>query len=552
MHLLSVQKSDHNRLIVESYTKFLDELKPTLKQRLWHYNNKTESLIICEICGVNPALWSERNGYITCSKECKNQKIKNTTKAIYGVENYGCTEESRKRSSEQFKDKEFRKVMEAGMKSKYGVSSYGFTHNNINRLTTNNPAKQEDYIDKRISTCKEKYGKDHFSQTDEFKERLKSNYLRTHGTESFFQTEEYKEKAKSTNNKKYGTDYWMQSEQRKMEVLRNICSEIGESYKIIDYNNLEIRVFHTKCGKEFTMHSVTLHRRKRSGAEICNHCNTFINSNEEKELVKFLEQYTNVEVNNRRLIRPFELDAVLPDRKIAVEFNGTYWHSDEIVNNNYHKSKSDLCENLGYKLIHVWEDWWHNDKHIIKSILNGYLGSNTKIFARNCEIKEVSSKIAEPFINNNHIQGYSASKITLGLYNNGHLVQIMSFNPHKAYEWEINRSCTILNTTVVGGFSKLLKHFILRFNPKFILSYVLRDLFTGKSYEKYGFKLIGMTAPGYSWVNDMVRVSRQQCQKHKLLRQGFSGKSENDIMRKRGFRKIYNSGNYKFLLSLAN
>jgi len=65
-----------------------------------------------------------------------------------------------------------------------------------------------------------------------------------------------------------------------------------------------------------------------------------------------------------------------------------------------------------------------------------------------------------------------------------------------------------------------------------------------------GFKFIGNTASGYSWVVNGVRESRQKYMKHKLVREGFDlTKTENEIMSSRGYNKIYNSGNAKYLLN---
>jgi G:T-mismatch repair DNA endonuclease (very short patch repair protein) len=63
--------------------------------------------------------------------------------------------------------------------------------------------------------------------------------------------------------------------------------------------------------------------------------------------------------NDKALIGK-ELDIVIPEIKLAIEYNGLYWHS--INGSKYkfgqHLSKTQSCEKLGYRLLYVWEDEW--------------------------------------------------------------------------------------------------------------------------------------------------------------------------------------------------
>lgn len=63
-----------------------------------------------------------------------------------------------------------------------------------------------------------------------------------------------------------------------------------------------------------------------------------------------------IQPNNRKIINPKELDIYIPNLKLAIEFNGTYWHAEERQNNIYvHREKSILCHNLGIRLVHIFE-----------------------------------------------------------------------------------------------------------------------------------------------------------------------------------------------------
>jgi hypothetical protein len=81
------------------------------------------------------------------------------------------------------------------------------------------------------------------------------------------------------------------------------------------------------------------------------------------------------------------------------------------------------------------------------------------IYARKCQLREViDTSIVRKFLNDNHIQGYSHSSIKIGLYYEDELVSLMIFGK-KRKNMELIRFCNKLNTNVIGGSSKLFKHF---------------------------------------------------------------------------------------------
>lgn len=100
----------------------------------------------------------------------------------------------------------------------------------------------------------------------------------------------------------------------------------------------------------------------------------------EKELAEFIEELVgeeNVVRNTRKVITPLELDIYLPEKKIAFEYNGNYWHSDAFVKSSrnmsaydWHKEKREQCEVKGIQLFFVWEKDWSNKKQNIKTAID--------------------------------------------------------------------------------------------------------------------------------------------------------------------------------------
>ena len=193
-------------------------------------------------------------------------------------------------------------------------------------------------------------------------------------------------------------------------------------------------------------------------------------------------------------------------------------------------------------------------------ILNKLGKTPNKIFARKTEIKEINdNKIIRDFLNKNHIQGFIGSKIKLGLFYNDELVSLMTFGElrkslgqsDKKGSYELLRFCNKLNTSVVGGASKLFKYFINNFEFNEITSYADRSISNGNLYVSLGFNFEKYTSPNYYYIIDGVRKHRFGFRKDKLVKEGFDlTKTEIQIMSERKINRIYNSGNIKFIYTL--
>ena len=269
-------------------------------------------------------------------------------------------------------------------------------------------------------------------------------------------------------------------------------------------------------------------------------------SSEEEYIAEYISQFYDIK-RNIRLLENKEIDIFIPKLNIGIEFNGDYWHNEKFVNKNYHQEKSLLAEEKGMFLYHIFEYEWNNKRDQIINQLNNLLGINQeKIYARKCIIKEVKDSEKKLFLEENHLQGNDSSSVKLGLYYNNELVSLMTFvKPrfNKKYEWELSRFCSKAGSNVIGGASKLFKYFINNYNPQSIISYSNIAHTKGKLYETLGFELDSISEPNYVWINNKSILSRYQCQKHKLLKQGYEGNSETEIMHNRKYHKLYDCGN---------
>lgn len=104
----------------------------------------------------------------------------------------------------------------------------------------------------------------------------------------------------------------------------------------------------------------------------------------EKEVLEYVKSIYNGTIieNDRTQMEPnaengwksnHELDIWLPDIRVAIEYNGTYWHSleDRKIIDHF---KQLQCESKGIKLLCVLEEDWmsnrSNCEQRIMSVLN--------------------------------------------------------------------------------------------------------------------------------------------------------------------------------------
>ena len=261
--------------------------------------------------------------------------------------------------------------------------------------------------------------------------------------------------------------------------------------------------------------------------------------------------------HDRNILNGKEIDILIPSKNLAIECNGLYWHSELFKDKYYHQEKTKQLSDKNIQLIHLWEDDFKYRKDIVVSLLKSKLGLiDNKIYARKCNIKNVSPKDAKLFLTDNHIQGYVNSSIRYGLYYNEELVAVMTFGKlrkclgqtSQSGVYEMYRYATLKNTNIVGGASKLLNYFHLN-NPEInkLISYAKLDYSNGNLYDKLGFNVDKMTPPNYYWVINSKRENRFKYRKSILSNDFNSHLSETDIMHNYGAYRVFDSGNLKFV-----
>lgn len=287
-------------------------------------------------------------------------------------------------------------------------------------------------------------------------------------------------------------------------------------------------------------------------------------SNAELDVYEYIKTIIPDEVllHNKKLIYPYELDIVIPSKKIAVEYCGVYWHNEQNgKDKHYHLNKLEETNIKGYKLITILEDEWLHKQNIVKARLRNILNVYPKerINARDCVVNLLPTVEAREFCNKFHLQGWGICSIKLGLIFDGNLVAVMTFSVPSIAKgssnknngtYELNRYCTDPNYLIRGGASKLLAWFTRNMSFKSIFSYADRRWSNGDLYYKLGFNFIGNTEPNYWYIFGTQRYHRFNFRKSVLRK--FSNYdpnlTEREIMESNKYHRLWDCGNMKFEL----
>jgi hypothetical protein len=370
---------------------------------------------------------------------------------------------------------------------------------------------------------------------------------------------------------------YIRSKKRDDEFLNNknfvICKLCGQKMKVI--SNTHLKHKHNISSTEYKLQypneklsseSSSLIFKENSIVGNLNVTPTWTSAGE-IEIKNFIESlgFDVEKSRNRKLLNGKEIDLIIPSLKIAIEYNGLYYHTEKMgKNSTYHLDKTIECYNVGYNLIHIFEDEWILKKDLVKNKIKHLLKINDgiKIGARETKIKKIEFKEKSIFLNNNHIQGNDSSIISYGAYHNNVLVGVMTFNDKRNMtksndgEYELTRYAVKQDYKVNGLASKFVKRFIIDYSPEKIISFADRRWTPDASnnlYTSIGFKLSGIIRPGYSYYNSKVDRYKRF---HKFgfgktsLKRKFPDldykKTEKELTSELGYDRIWDCGLFKY------
>lgn len=526
-----------------------------------HYAN-------CPICNKK-MVWNTTRNVEPCSRECRKKltKMKNIEK--YGVDH-------------PMKNNDVQKRFRKSMKSKYGVE---------------HALQKDEFKNKASHTIEKRYGVEWAQQNKHIKMKSKRTMMERYGGETTLQSNILKEKYITTMKSKYGHKNPMHIDSIKLRSKQTNIEQYGVPNPM---QNIEIKgksVSHRMDNIQAITDKIKQTCLERYGVDnpakipevrekISNELKQKYPSFKDKMIETNLERYGvpyycmtdeckdlqgNIisEINKRfgKLLSDFNMsykfehrinnssyDIEIPDRNILIEIDPTYTHN--VIGNHfgggiskyYHRDKTKLAQDNGYRCIHVWDwdDW--------NTLMNIIAYPTRTIYARKCTVYRINKDIGDDFLNRYHIQKSCRGQLLyLGLVYEGELVELMTFGKSrydKQFDIELLRLCTKYDTRVIGGASKLFSYATSEYGLSNIISYCDRSKFSGDVYEKIGMKLIRTTPPQEIWSRNTEHITANLLRARgydQLFKTSYGkGSSNEELMLKSGWLPVYDCGQYVY------
>lgn len=355
---------------IEEQTKFLET--DMLPQRLWHIIHQTEDNPKCKTCREGDVNWDHRHRqYKTyCSRRC-----------------WMTCPDVQKKVEHIWQDPE---MVEQRRKKRQQTNLERYGHTNYLASREGQSVVNEYYKDKPRGYAKpellaasrkalhEKYGVPNFSHT-----------LLDPGV---------REKL---------DDYdWMYSE---IVIERKTLTQVADELNITSGCTIVSRAAHE--------HGIELPNRPGM-------------SYAEQQITDFLNSINIPHLkNDRTIIKPFELDFVIPEYRLAIEHCGLYWHSEEMgKDSGYHKYKLEECREQGHRLLTIFQDEWTHKRDVVKQEIKKALGMRN-IKLKDCELTSITSAASATFHTNHGLNLTIPEGESVGLLTNGQLVAVATFTP---------------------------------------------------------------------------------------------------------------------------
>lgn len=321
-------------------------------------------------------------------------------------------------------------------------------------------------------------------------------------------------------------------------------------YSLVNYRGMEKAVIIIcRVHGEFSQQAA-VHVNQGCGCQKC----ACVVSAAQTEITHYLrDSGLTVLRNNRKLITPFELDIIVPENRIAIEYCGLYWHSEisGSKSRSYHLNKLRQCEAKGYRLITIFEDEYLENSTLVLRKLSHIMGisKEPKVFARSCEVRLVTPSECGEFLTRNHLQGPGRHTIGYGLFRKTEMVAVMTFGTPNIAKGRHNTPNTYemvryaTSCRVPGGAGRLLQHFVRQHQPTTIYTYADRRWSTGNLYEGLGFTKIRTTDVNYWYIDRQSRKHRFSLRKNP---QDDPSLSEWENRRLQGWDRIWDCGHLLF------
>lgn len=250
---------------------------------------------------------------------------------------------------------------------------------------------------------------------------------------------------------------------------------------------------------------------------------------------KFEREYTS--------LKKYRPDFFIESKNLVIECDGLYWHSESVLQRNYHQKKKQFYNSCNLKSLFFREDEIFKKRDIVKSIISHHLGFDKKIWARSCELKVESKDIGSKFLEENHLMGDGSGKY-YSLRFNDEIVAILQLKSKSKNEnlFEVARFCTKNGISVTGGFSKLIKFAANQEKASKIITFIDKRYGSGEYLESLGWRFYGESL-SFKWTNTK-KIEKDKAFSLTFHRMKYPGSSGYD----QGLVRIWDCGQAKWMI----
>lgn len=276
----------------------------------------------------------------------------------------------------------------------------------------------------------------------------------------------------------------------------------------------------SKCGEPFELEMQSICKVSKGELDrsfLCSKC-IIGSSMQEDDVYNYI---LSLGINEKDIIRhdrkflgnKQEIDMFIPSKKLAIEYNGAYWHTDDkrCRTSKYHYNKFNICESKGVRLLTIFDLDWNNNNDCVKDIIKKALGLCENILSSNdCVVEEIAHSDAEWFLNEYNIDNVSLNcEINVAIKHGNELVFVASFYRDKHDCFVLNSYAEKNNVVVYNMIGLVLDYVMSRYNPTRIKAYSNNDYGDGEAFNKYGFECI-CNADNYFWLMGTIGIYKYE------------------------------------------
>ena len=412
---------------------------------------------------------------------------------------------------------ELKQLRKKSVLAKYGVE-------NVAQIPNNN--------EKRKKTCLEKYGVEHHLQNKEILQKQIASNIVSFGAEHFFSTTEGKKAVIEGYQREHGVNNPMHSDEVKKKLAEANIEKFGVK-NVFELSEVQDKARQAKLEKYGKLSPVNLGKTE----------------NKIKDTLSAL--FGIALVKNLTVLDGLEIDMYCEELKLGIEYCGLYWHCEKFAKaRTKHSSKYKRAQLKGVRLFTIYENEWLFRQPQVISYLRAALGKNKrKLYARNCEVRELAPDTAKEFFETYHIQGKNnLGKYFAGLYKDEELLAAMSFGRHhrKSTELTLDRLCFKSDISITGGSSKLFKFLLNLSEAHSITSWSDNRWSLGKVYASLGFKKDADLPEDYSYVDTKRHIVLSKQSQKKSKTKCPADKTEKEWCALRGLYRIWDCGKIRW------